>query len=331
MGSSTKTETMSEHTREIDSQLLRGVKSRARAVYEEVARVYVGPESVVEALLIALLARGHILLEGVPGIAKTTLVKTFAQVVDATYRRIQFTPDLLPSDITGTYILDMRDNTFVLRRGPIFANIVLGDEINRAPAKTQSALLEAMQEQQVTIEGTTQHLGAPFLVLATQNPIEQEGVYMLPEAQLDRFLIKLDLGYPSFEEEVAIMNTHDVEPAEIRSVLASDEVLRMSELADRVFIDDELIRYIVRVVVWTRGDRQVSLGASPRAAIALMRAAKARALLRGRDYVLPDDIRALASRVLAHRILLRPEAELNGAQSREVVVRAIENVPYGST
>jgi len=313
----------------IEPALLDRVRRRSEAVYAQIDRVFVGPRYLTESLLIAMLARGHILLEGVPGIAKTTLVKAFAQAVDCEYRRIQFTPDLLPSDITGTYILNMQESNFVLRKGPIFANIVLGDEINRAPAKTQSALLEAMQEMQVTIEGSTQRLEPPFLVLATQNPVEQEGVYPLPEAQLDRFLIKLMMGYPSFDQEVQVLKTHDRPRAQITPVLQHEEVLQMSELADRVHVDDELVAYIVRLAQFTRQHQQAHLGASPRAAIALLKAAKARALLRGRDYVLPDDIVQLAPLVLAHRIVLRPEAELNGYRAEDIVRQAVETVRYG--
>ncbi len=297
----------------------------------EITRIYIGPPSVIEALLVAMIARGHVLLEGVPGVAKTTLVKAFAQTLGASYRRIQFTPDLLPSDITGTYILNMRDNAFVLRKGPIFANVVLGDEINRAPAKTQSALLEAMQERQVTIEGVTRELDPPFLVLATQNPVEQEGVYMLPEAQLDRFLVKLHMGYPSFEDELAVMRTHNRPVGQANPVLSPEEILHMSSLAELVHVDTELMAYIVRLGQFTRQHQQTLLGTSPRASIALMRAAKSRALLRGRDYVLPDDIRNLAPLVLSHRILLAPEAELSGYRAEDVVRQGLETVRYGKS
>jgi len=306
------------------------IAMRFARVRGEIEKVYIGPETIVEALMIALLARGHVLIEGVPGIAKTTLVKTFAQTLDCSYRRIQFTPDLLPSDITGTYIFNRRNDEFVLREGPIFANIVLGDEINRAPAKTQSALLEAMQEEQVTVEGTTRALERPFLVLATQNPIEQEGVYLLPEAQLDRFLIKLDMGYPTLEDELVIMVTHARETEPVEPVLSPAEVLRWSQLVEEVTVRRELVEYIVNLSRYTRAAAQVSLGASPRASIALMRGAKARAVLRGRDFVLPDDIKALAPLVLTHRILLHPESELSGVSSRQVVQMALDSVPYAS-
>ena len=312
------------------SDELASIAQRFSRVKHEVAKVYIGPASMVEALMVALVARGHILLEGVPGIAKTTLVKTFAATVDATFKRIQFTPDLLPSDITGTYIFDRKSQTFVLREGPIFAQVVLGDEINRAPAKTQAALLEAMQEEQVTIEGNTRRLERPFLVLATQNPVEQEGVYLLPEAQLDRFLIKINMGYPSADDELRMLVTHARTLQTVQPVLDPEMVLRWSHLAERVSVRQELFEYIVRLARWTRGHQQVALGASPRASIALMRGARARALLNGRDYVLPDDIKRLAPMVLAHRILLHPEAELSGQTSLDVVRQGLESVSYAA-
>lgn len=294
----------------------------------EVGRIFIGPESTIEALLVALFARGHILLEGVPGVAKTTLVRAFARTIDAEFSRIQFTPDLLPSDITGTYVPNLQTNEFILRRGPIFANIVLGDEINRAPAKTQSALLEAMQERQVTIDGTTHGLEAPFLVLATQNPVEQEGVYALPEAQLDRFLLKIEIAYPTPDQEFRVMKTHQVQPEPVSAVLHADDVEVLRKAVDQVHISDELIRYIVALATFTRKHDQAALGASPRAALALLKAAKARALVRGREYVLPDDVRALAPQVFAHRILLSPEAQLGGVQSSDIVAHALKQVRY---
>jgi len=314
--------------RQIDPDLRRRISGKVEAVHREISKVFIGPSSIVEALLAALLAGGHVLLEGVPGVAKTTLAKTFAGVLSCSFKRIQFTPDLLPSDITGTYILDMKHSQFVLRKGPIFAQIVLGDEINRAPAKTQSALLEAMQEGQVTIEGVTQTLARPFLVLATQNPVEQEGVYMLPEAQLDRFFMKLSLGYPSFHDEMKVLRTHDREPQEVSSALDPEEILQMAHLADTVHLAEELMAYILRLVRYSREHRHVHLGNSPRAAISLMKAAKARALLNGRDYVLPDDIRALATIVLAHRVIPTPDAELNGIRSEDIIASALRDVPY---
>jgi MoxR-like ATPase len=299
-----------------------------RTILDEVGKAFIGPPAVTEALLTTLVARGHVLIEGNPGVAKTTLVKAFAQTLSMNFRRVQFTPDLLPSDITGTYILDMRTNTFVLREGPVFTNVLLGDEINRAPAKTQSALLEAMQEQQVTIEGETRALAPPFMVLATQNPIEQEGTYPLPEAQVDRFLIKLRMGYPEPADEKRMLQTYDRPPPPVRAVVGPAEVGRMQALAQEVFVAEELVDYVLALAQFTRGHARVYLGASPRAALALLHACKALALLRGRDYALPDDIRQLAPLVLAHRILMTPDAELEGATGAAVVAEALTKVGY---
>jgi len=300
----------------------------ARAITDEVGRAFIGAPSITEALLTALMARGHVLIEGYPGVAKTTLVKAFSATLGCHFRRIQFTPDLLPSDITGTYILDMRTNTFVLREGPVFTNVLLGDEINRAPAKTQSALLEAMQEHQVTIEGETRSLSAPFIVLATQNPIEQEGTYPLPEAQVDRFLIKLRMGYPSAADEKRMLSTYDKPPPPVRPVVGPSDVLELQEMTQEVFVAEELLDYALALVAFTRSHAKVYLGASPRAALALVHATKALALLKGRDFVLPDDLRALASLVLAHRILMTPEAELEGHMGNVVVTEALDKVGY---
>ncbi len=304
------------------------VSQLSRAITEEVGRAFIGSPHTTEALLTALLARGHVLIEGYPGVAKTTLVKAFSATLGCHFRRIQFTPDLLPSDITGTYILDMRTNTFVLREGPVFTNVLLGDEINRAPAKTQSALLEAMQEQQVTIEGETRSLSEPFIVLATQNPIEQEGTYPLPEAQVDRFLIKLKMGYPIPADEKRMLTTYDRPPPPVRPVVGPSEVLEMQALAQEVFVAEELVDYVLGLVAFTRSHSRVYLGASPRAGLALVHASKGLALLRGRDFVLPDDVRHLAAMVLGHRILMTPDAELEGAQGSVVVSEALDKVGY---
>jgi MoxR-like ATPase len=304
------------------------VNQIARAITEEVGRAFIGQPAITEALLTALLARGHVLIEGYPGVAKTTLVKAFSTTLGCGFRRIQFTPDLLPSDITGTYILDMRTNQFVLREGPVFTNVLLGDEINRAPAKTQSALLEAMQEQQVTIEGETRSLAEPFIVLATQNPIEQEGTYPLPEAQVDRFLIKLRMGYPAPADEKRMLGAYDRTPPAVRAVIGPKEVLEMQALAQEVFVAEELLDYVLGLVAFTRSHARVYLGASPRAGLALTHAAKGLSLLRGRDYVLPDDIRHLAPLVLGHRIMLTPEAELEGMQGSSIIAEALDKVGY---
>jgi MoxR-like ATPase len=312
----------------IAKQQLAQVGDIARAIVDEVGKAFIGAPSITEALLTALVARGHVLIEGNPGVAKTTLVKAFSQTLGCHFRRVQFTPDLLPSDITGTYILDMRTNTFVLREGPVFTNVLLGDEINRAPAKTQSALLEAMQESQVTIEGETRALSAPFIVLATQNPIEQEGTYPLPEAQVDRFLVKLRMGYPEAADEKRMLATYDRPPPPVRAVVGPADVLRMQALAQEVYVAEELIDYILGLVQFTRGHARVYLGASPRAALALLHASKALALIRGRDYVLPDDVRNLSTLVLAHRILMTPDAELEGATGAVVIAEGLERVGY---
>jgi len=304
------------------------VNQVARAIADEVGRAFIGNPMITEALLVALMARGHVLIEGYPGVAKTTLVKAFSGTLGCHFRRIQFTPDLLPSDITGTYILDMRTNTFVLREGPVFTNVLLGDEINRAPAKTQSALLEAMQEHQVTIEGETRSLAEPFIVLATQNPIEQEGTYPLPEAQVDRFLIKLKMGYPAPHDEKRMLGTYDRPPPPVRTVVGPNDVLDMQALTQEVFVAEELLDYVLGLVSFTRSHAKVYLGASPRAGLALVHASKGLALLRGRDYALPDDVRHLAPLVLGHRILMSPEAELEGATGTAVIAEAIDKVGY---
>ncbi|RAL23998.1 magnesium chelatase [Lujinxingia litoralis] len=313
----------------IAQQRLKEVRACCEAIREEVASLFIGPAEVVDALLVALFARGHILLEGVPGVAKTTLCRAFAQTLAADFRRVQFTPDLLPSDITGTYVPDLRTSEFTLRRGPVFTNVLLGDEINRAPAKTQSAMLEAMQERQVTIEGVTHRLSSPFIVLATQNPVEQEGVYPLPEAQLDRFLIKLTLGYPSADQELEVLKTHRRHRPEARQVIGGEEVAAIAELVEEVHVSHELMRYILGLVRQTRTDTRALLGASPRASLALLKAAQARALIRGRGYVLPDDIQAMAVSVLAHRIVLHPDAELDGTTGELLIESALRAVRYG--
>ena len=315
-------------TEGIERNSLQQVAAIAQAIAGEVGRAYIGTPETSEVLMTALLARGHVLLEGVPGVAKTTLVKAFSRALGCSFKRIQFTPDLLPSDITGTYILDMRTNSFVLREGPIFAHVVLGDEINRAPAKTQSALLEAMQEQQVTIEGETRALPPPFLVLATQNPIEHEGTYPLPEAQVDRFLIKLTMRYPAEPDEKRMLATYSHPVAEVRPVIGPEDVIAMQRLAESVHVEEEILDYILGLTHHTRRHRRVYLGASPRAALALLHAAKGRALVKGRDFVLPDDVKYLAPFVLSHRLLLAPEAELEGLQPDSVIGEALQTVQY---
>ncbi len=288
-------------------------------VLAEVGKVYIGGEDVPLLILAAMLARGHVLLEGVPGLAKTTLAKAMAQATGCAFRRIQFTPDLLPADITGTYIFNQKIHEFELRRGPLFAQIVLADEINRAPAKTQSALLEAMQERQVTIEGATQPLPEPFLVLATQNPVEQEGVYLLPEAQIDRFLVRIQLEYPSAADEARMLQTYDKPVPAVESAVSVDELLGFAASVDAVHVEEKLMQYIVRLVQATRTHPRVALGASPRASLALMRQSKAWALLQGRDYVTPDDVRKMLRPVLEHRVMVTTDAAIEGVTSAAVV------------
>src|SRR5262245_20349620 len=295
------------------------VKQLRQKVQAEVSRVVVGMEGVTEQLLIALLGNGHVLLEGVPGVAKTTLSKAFARILGCQYQRVQFTPDLLPSDVTGTYIFDRKINEFVLRKGPIFCKVLLADEIHRAPAKTQSALLEAMQEIQVTIEGATLPLPQPFLVLATQNPVEQEGVYRLPEAQLDRFLLRVTMGYPGHDPEVEMLRLHSRPAAEPQQVFTPEEVLDLQFHLTSVHAAETLLHYIVAVAEASRTHPDVALGASPRAALCLLRCARARALLAGRHYCTHEDVQAIAPAVLGHRLILRPEAEVEGRAIADVI------------
>lgn len=299
-------------------------------------KVIVGQQHLVESLLIALLSDGHILLEGVPGLAKTLAIKSLAQLIDAKYSRIQFTPDLLPADVIGTMIYSPRNEEFSVKHGPVFANFVLADEINRAPAKVQSALLEAMQERQVTIGESTYKLPIPFLVMATQNPIEQEGTYPLPEAQVDRFMMKVVVNYPTKEEEKKIIKQNIFEPVSIdRSVLHADEILEARKVVRQVYIDEKIEQYIVDIVFATRFPEQYNLpefkemigfGASPRASINLALAARSFAFIRKRGYVVPEDIRAVCHDVMRHRIGLTYEAEANNMTSEEIISEILNKV-----
>jgi MoxR-like ATPase len=309
------------------AERLRGMRDR---VVAEVARVVVGMEDVTRQFLIALAAGGHVLLEGVPGVAKTTLSKTFARVIGTQYHRLQFTPDLLPSDVTGTYVFDRKHDDFVLRRGPLFCQVLLADEVNRAPAKTQSALLEAMQENQVTIEGTTLPLPTPFMVLATQNPIEQEGVYRLPEAQLDRFLLRVEMGYPGHPGEVEMLRLHSAPTQLAEQVFTAEQILDIQAKLSGVYGEPELLEYIVDFAEASRRHPDLALGASPRASLCLLRCARARALLDGRHYFTHEDVQAVAAGVLGHRLIVRPEAEIEGKRSVDVVNELLEMVPVHS-
>ncbi|MHA1298805.1 MAG: AAA family ATPase [Candidatus Helarchaeota archaeon] len=289
------------------------VRDNAQKILSEVRKAVVGKGEVIQNIFIALLCNEHVLLEGVPGVAKTHMAKNFAKVLGISFKRIQFTPDMLPSDIIGTNILDAKTGEFVLRRGPVFANIVLADEINRAPPKTQSALLECMQEKQVTIEGERYKLAPPFMVLATQNPVEMEGTYPLPEAQVDRFLFKLMVEYPTEKEEVELIKMmHAPEEVDINSVTDQETIVAMQEAVKTVHVDEAIMSFIKDIVFKTRNDPRVLLGGSPRVSIAMLKGAKARAAILGRDFCTPDDIKAIAKHVLLHRIILKPEVELGG-------------------
>ena len=297
----------------------------------EVGRVVVGQTKTIDRLVIALLIRGHVLVEGLPGLAKTLLVKTLAAAIDATFKRVQFTPDLLPADITGTLIFNPGERTFTPRLGPIFANLVLADEINRAPAKVQSALLEAMQERQVTIGDTSYALPDPFVVIATQNPIEHEGTYALPEAQVDRFVMKLKVDYPNADEELRILGLY-LDPTAnaipVRKILPLQTIAEVSHLAARVHVDERIGRYIVAIVTATRRPSQhVTFGASPRATLALAHVAKAHAFIRGRAFVIPDDIKEIAHDVLRHRLVLSYEAAAEQITADRIIDQVLSSVP----
>jgi MoxR-like ATPase len=303
----------------------------------EISKKIVGQHQLIDRLIIALLSNGHILLEGVPGLAKTLAIKTLADAVDGTFNRIQFTPDLLPADLTGTQIYQQKAEKFVVKRGPVFASFVLADEINRAPAKVQSALLEAMQERQVTIGDETFMLPSPFLVMATQNPIEQEGTYPLPEAQVDRFMLKVNIGYPSKEEELLIIRNH-INPTsnmKVNPVLSLVDIERMRSLVEQIYMDDKIERYIVSLIFATRNPAEygagdltnyLSFGASPRGSINLAMAAKAHAFLKGRAFVIPDDVQAMATDVLKHRIGLTYEAEVANLKSDDLIQQLVSRI-----
>ncbi len=305
-------------------------------ILREMGKVIVGQRVMTDRLLVALLADGHVLLEGVPGLAKTLAVSTLSSLVDATFRRIQFTPDLLPADLVGTLIYDQKSGDFRPKKGPIFANVILADEINRAPAKVQSALLEAMQERQVTIGETTYRLDPPFLVMATQNPIEQEGTYPLPEAQVDRFMLKVVVGYPERGEELEILRRQTGRPPEtLRRIITPDRLIRARAVVRDIYVDEKVERYVVDLVTATRDPKSAGLpdlvdlvqyGASPRATINLVLAAKAHAFLRHRGYVTPDDVRAIGLDVLRHRVILTYEAEAENTTSEDVVRRVFDRV-----
>jgi len=307
------------------------VMRAADAIRQEVGRVLIGQDDLVLHLIAGLFAGGHMLIEGVPGIAKTLSAKLLSRTMSLGYSRIQFTPDLMPSDVTGTTIFNLKTSEFTFNRGPVFSNIILIDEINRAPAKTQAALFEVMEEGQVTVDGIAYKMDQPFLVLATQNPIEQEGTYRLPEAQLDRFLFRIKIQYPDLEQEIAILERFRNQSWQslidsVQSVLKPNDIINLRGLVEQVYIKDELIAYIAKVVSQTRVDADLFLGASPRASLALMRSAKALAAIQGRAFVTPDDIKSMAIPVLNHRIQVNPEREMEGLESTEVIRRILESI-----
>jgi MoxR-like ATPase len=316
-------------------------QAKIRDVYEEISQVVVGQRYMVSRLLIGLFTNGHILLEGVPGLAKSLTINTLAKVLNLHFQRLQFTPDLLPADLIGTMIFNQKNQEFEVKKGPIFANLILADEVNRSPAKVQSALLEAMQERQVTIGDTTYELDKPFLVLATQNPVEQEGTYPLPEAQVDRFMLKVNVSYPTKTEELEIMRRMSTtnERTEVRKILSPQDIFGIRELINRVTVSSSLENYIIELIFATRNPADYGLkdeanyilyGASPRASISLIRASKALAFLNNRDYVLPEDIKEAASDVLNHRIILNYEAEADGVVSRQVIDKILATVAIGN-
>jgi MoxR-like ATPase len=297
-----------------------------RRLAENLAQVIHAPAETLRLAVLCLVSEGHMIIEDFPGVGKTMLAKAVARSLDCSFSRLQFTPDLLPSDVTGVNVFNQRSNEFEFRPGPIFANLLLVDEINRAPPKTQAALLECMQENQVTIDGVSYALGRPFMVMATQNPIEYEGTYPLPEAQLDRFTMRLDIGYPSHAEEAKMLAEQTSDPPldQLEPVTSATGITQVIDDATRVFVEDSLHRYVVALVRHTRDDSRLYLGASPRAGIALLRVAKARALADGREYVLPEDVQAVASPVLAHRLILGPEARASGTPAQQLVREAVE-------
>ena len=312
--------------------------NKIHAIFEEAHKVVVGQNKMLERLMMGLLSDGHILLEGLPGLAKTLAIKTMAQVISCPFNRVQFTPDLLPSDLIGTMIYNQKTNEFTPKKGPIFTSILLADEINRAPAKVQSALLESMAEKQVTIGDETHKLNDPFIVLATQNPIEQEGTYILPEAQMDRFMFKVHVDYPKSDEEKLILErfTSGEKPYEIKKLLSGEEIRELRNLVSRVYLDENIKDYIIAIVFSTREPSKynlaslknfIKIGASPRATLFLAKAAKVQAFLRGRSFVTPDDIKNIAYDVLRHRIITTYEAEAEGSSSEDIIKKVFETVP----
>jgi MoxR-like ATPase len=305
--------------------------AHVNAIKQEIETVIVGQHKMIDQLLVSILSNGHVLLEGVPGVAKTITAKLLSKTLDIDFSRIQFTPDLMPSDILGTSIFNLKNSEFEFKKGPIFSNLILIDEINRAPAKTQAALFEVMEERQITIDGAAYQLDTPFLVIATQNPIEQEGTYRLPEAQLDRFLFKITIDYPKLDEEITIIQReHSLQSRDklqdVKTILSANQIKEYQNLVKQVLVEQNLLEYIAKIVVNTRENSFLYLGASPRASIAILNAAKGFAAIKGRDFVTPEDIKEAAIPVLQHRVIVTPEREMEGIGSIEIIKQIIENV-----
>lgn len=311
---------------------LQDLNDAITAIKAEIGKIIVGQQQTIDLLLTAILADGHVLIEGVPGVAKTLTAKLLARTVATEFSRIQFTPDLMPSDVLGTSVFNPKHTDFEFRKGPIFSNIVLVDEINRAPAKTQAALFEVMEERQATVDGTTYPMSSPFIVIATQNPVEHEGTYRLPEAQLDRFLFKIVVKYPSQEQEVEVLRGHHLRLnmaeaiANVQAILTPEQLAELRRKTQQVHVEDKLLEYIAQVVVQTRNNKSLFLGASPRASVALLNSSKALAAIRGRDFVTPEEIQQLAPSVLRHRIVLTPEREMEGATPDDVVAQILQKI-----
>ena len=300
-------------------------------VKEEIGKVIVGQEAMIELLLAAIVADGHVLIEGVPGVAKTLTAKLLARCIDVPFSRIQFTPDLMPSDVIGTSVFNPQTGNFSFKQGPIFSNVVLIDEINRSPAKTQAALFEVMEEKQITFDGVTYKMSAPFLVLATQNPIEHEGTYKLPEAQLDRFMFKIEVNYPTLDQEVLILqNTHDGKMTDyamqVQPILSADMIVHLRKVASSLHIEEKVMRYIAELVYETRNNKALFLGGSPRASVAVLKASKAMAAMSGRSFVTPDDVKKVLTPVLRHRIMLTPEKEMEGSTADEIIESIVKKI-----
>jgi len=321
-----------EKTVHFESRLdLTSLSSKLGNIKSEISKVIVGQEKVIDLIMVAMLANGHVLLEGVPGVAKTLLAKLFARAIDSGFSRIQFTPDLMPSDILGTSVFDLKTSLFTYKKGPVFSNIILIDEINRSPAKTQAALFEVMEEQQVTMDGVTHPMSKPFMVIATQNPIEHEGTYRLPEAQLDRFLLKINISYPSLEEEIIILNKEHSNRLErkqdiVHPVITALEIMELQKVIREIIVEPELLEYIAKISKRTRENSSLYLGASPRASIALLKSSKAYAAIMGRDFVTPDDIKAIAIYVLQHRVIVSPAQEMENITSAKIIGQILDSI-----